>query len=73
MAGEEDGVPMVDAKAKEGEEPRGYHTAPFVVKMQTILQKNANMTKWPELLRRKMKPREATKHQIMCSTIFVVR
>jgi hypothetical protein len=33
VAVEEDEVPMVDAKANEGEEPRGYHTAPFVVKM----------------------------------------
>ena len=71
--GKEDEVPMADTKAEEGEEPRGYPIALFVARMQVILQKIANTTKWPENLRRKMKPREAAKHKIPCSTILAAK
>jgi hypothetical protein len=33
VAGEEDEVPMVDVKAEEGEEPRGYPNAPSMARM----------------------------------------
>jgi hypothetical protein len=36
MAGEEDEVPIADAKAEEGEEPRGYPIVPSVAKTQDI-------------------------------------
>jgi hypothetical protein len=71
--GEEDEVPAADTMAEEGEEPRGYPIAPFVARMQVILQKIANTTKWPDNLRRKMKPREATKHQVMYSTMLATK
>jgi hypothetical protein len=73
VAGEEDEVPMVDVKAEEGEEPRGYPNAPSMARMQDISQKTANTTKWPENLRRKTRPQEAAKHLIMHSTTHVVK
>jgi len=36
MAGEEDELPMADAKAEEGDEPREHHIASFVAKTQDI-------------------------------------
>jgi hypothetical protein len=73
MAGEEDGLPTADTKAKEEDEPREYPIAPFVAKTQDISQKIANTTKWPENLRRKMRPQEAVKHLTMCSITLVVK
>jgi hypothetical protein len=71
--GEEDEVPMADTIAEDGEEPRGYPIVPFVARTQVILQKIANTKKWLESLRRKMKPREAMKHQVTYSTMLAAK
>jgi len=73
VAGEEDELPMADAKAEEGDEPREHHIAPFVAKTQDISRKTANITKWLENLRRNTRPQEAVKHLIMCSTTLVTK
>ena len=64
---------MVDAKAGEGDEPQEHHIMPFVAKTQDISRKTANITKWLENLRRKMRPQEAVKHLIKCSTTLVMK
>ena len=73
VAGEEDELPMVDAKAGEGDEPQEHHIMPFVAKTQDISRKTANITKWLEKLRRKTRLQEAMKHLIMCSTTLVMK
>ena len=73
MAGEEDELPMADAKVEEGDEPREHHIASFVAKTQDISRKTTNITKWLENLRRKTRPQEAAKQLIMCSTILVAK
>ena len=73
MVGEEDELPVANAKAEEGDEPREHHIASFVAKTQDISRKTTNITKWLENLRRKMRPQEAMKHLIMCSTTLAVK
>jgi hypothetical protein len=73
VAGEEDGLPAVNTKAEEGDEPREYPIASFVAKTQDISQKIANTTKWPENLRRKTRSQEAVKYLTMCSITLVVK
>ena len=48
MVGEEDKVPVMDAKAEEGEEARGYPIVPCAAKTLVISQKIANTIKWLE-------------------------
>ena len=73
MVGKEDELPMTNAKAEEGDEPREHHIAPYVVKTRDISQKAANIAKWLENLRRKTRPQEAAKHLTMCSTTLVTK
>jgi hypothetical protein len=73
VVGEEDGLPMADTKAEEQDEPREYPIVPFMAKTQDISQKIANITKWPENLRRKTRPQEAAKHLTMCSITLVMK
>ena len=64
---------MANAKAEEEDEPKEHPIASFMVKTQDISQKIANTTKWPENLRRKMRPQEAAKHLTTCSTTLVAK
>jgi len=73
VAGEEDKLPTVDAKAEEGDEPREHHIAPYVAKTRDFSRKTANIAKWLENLRRKTRPQEEVKHLIMCSTTLVTK